>query len=875
MFTSVLCNCNFNEHFDNHFFLFFPLIVTYITLANITTPLCSREHLCRHIGCGNSSYQDSGRKNCHCDPACTFFDDCCVDYEKTCSHREDDVYTNWLDAQEVEHPLKCVNLDGDRAYWMVSECGKDLGEVRDRCANPLCNDTMSRIPVIGPNGILYRNVYCAVCHGLQTTQLTPWQATLTCDEDVVELLGQPEFDTYHLCLNCSLFTDPPALPTSSMSRTTYHLPQRVCVPDTLSSCDHGDNDVCNKYTALMKYDDDIYRNPHCLACRKNLMNPSDWSINCRPYQMPTVDIESASSSYDLSTQSMFSDIIIGISVEHVFLGAPLEPIGVPLSVVMDFGSENTGSSLKISHVEGIVAEKIVTCPEGQVYLERSSGGGKCMQLSCPEGFDLTDGQCVPDLSRMKSNCESDEFGNTMILKALLDVSSTTTCQNHSFQTASSILVSSFINDILSSKGVNIERSTTCDDQDDNVLAITYVIINNEPALYNNIQKTLRENRSDIYNDIRQIEITKGCSRPDGMEYACADSDWLSDNEYVVKTQNETILVYVNSTDTWYATHELLFRVRFDRNVSNTPPAYTKNTDVKVLCSSNKLLCPILTINSTYFREIDSNTGTIEYIPDGRTFESAEYIQTLDGQLISVCNFLNQSAVANVTEMVTFFEYSHAQTVVSMIGSVLSLIAIIITFVTYFVFPTLRNSASRLIMSLVVALFIGQFLLMFGGGRTENPDACVSVAVLAHYAWLSAFAWMNALAFDLDRTFGNPGNLQAITSNSTKKLILYMIYGWGSPLLIVIPCIAIHFCQCTTIDFHYGSATNCWISDGTANLLTFGTPAAIFLVVNMLLFGHTVAGIRSTKKATARIHKDQSTLKRTTQELLIYIKVSNG
>ncbi|XP_072048307.1 adhesion G-protein coupled receptor D1-like [Amphiura filiformis] len=177
------------------------------------------------------------------------------------------------------------------------------------------------------------------------------------------------------------------------------------------------------------------------------------------------------------------------------------------------------------------------------------------------------------------------------------------------------------------------------------------------------------------------------------------------------------------------------------------------------------------------------------------------------------------------------------------------------------------------MNLIGALFFGQVLLLFGGNKTNNENACTTIAAMAHYAWLATFAWMNALAFDLDRTFGNADNLQKV-SVGKKSMFLYMIYAWGSPFLIIIPCLVLHFCQCTQFNFKYGSASACWISDGTANLLTFGVPAAIFLLVNAILFGHTVVGIRSTKRATARLHQDTSTLKRTTQELLIYIKIAS-
>ena len=450
------------------------------------------------------------------------------------------------------------------------------------------------------------------------------------------------------------------------------------------------------------------------------------------------------------------------------------------------------------------------------------------------------------------------------------VMSNVSCQRSVIKTGKNFLRKLFYENLST---VNfIKESIACKHDFEKTVIVTYTVFGSVDlfaVVQDRLNTKLTTKRSSqdvsgISNNIKKLEITKSCLSPD-LEYEC-DSEWILDNEYTLVPTNTSYSVFLNETSKWITADGIIFRMRYEQ--ANVESGLQTASEVKICYINSYLSCPFLTMNISLFERLNS-TGEIRYRPDGRILKSTEYGITIGNQIL-VCNFFNQSGLIN--ETVTFFEYSRAQTIISIIGGVLSLIAIILTLLTYAVFAVLRNRASRLIINLVIALFLAQFLLLFGANQTQNEDICFIIAVVAHYAWLAAFAWMNALAFDLDRTFGNPGNLKK-ASKGRKALFRYMAYAWGSPFLVVIPCIAIHFCQCTMLAFRYGSSSACWISDGKANVLTFGIPAAIFVFCNGVLFVHTVVGIRSAKKASARIQKDKSSkLKQTSKEVLIYIKV---
>ena len=792
--------------------------------------------------------------------ACTFYDDCCRDYKAVCSSNEDEFHEVLTSRSIRKADLQCVTLDWE-SYWMVSRCDKDLGIVKERCENPVCNDTLTSVPVTDSAGISYRNVYCAVCQSVETTDLQAWDARLNCQD----ISTSQDVDIANmLCRDCTLSLAPPA--AHAARKCHPHMESVQCNTDETG---HG----CEQYTALVDFEGQIYKNPHCLSCNRNV---SEFKVKCGGGGIPRYmshDPDAAVSEYVSQIQSLGFDFYYDYDHTSTALSPPYhgidkgDNVGVPLSIVLDFGSSGRSSSMKILQNAEVITEKVVNCPKGKVFVERLFGSGDCVAVSCPDGLRLQDGNCIPDNS---IKCDMNSGNNTVILKARL-VEASEFCGDGLLRNGSVGILSRLLGDNSFAESHIINESVVCNDKD--TVDVSYTVTSSidvfedvQELLDNIITSNSQQDIPIIANNINKLEITKSCLNPD-LEYKC-DSDWILDDEHIVVWTNTSYLVLLNKTSEWITADGIISRIRYESG--NADSGLQKNLEVKICHIDNYLSCPFLTMNNSLFERLNS-TGEIQYLPNGHILKPTEYVLTSDDQLL-VCSFFNQSATMNITEIVTFFEYSNAQTIVSIIGGVFSLIAIILTFITYAVFASLRNRASRLIMNLVIALFLGQFLLMFGGNQTQNPTACFSIAVVAHYAWLAAFAWMNALAFDLDRTFGNPDNLQKV-NEGRRSLVLYMTYAWGSPLVIVIPCIAIHFCQCTKIHFQYGSSSACWISDGTANLLTFGVPAAVFLLCNGVLFGHTVTGIRSAKKATARIHKDQSKLKRTTKELLIYIKVS--
>ncbi|XP_038046653.1 uncharacterized protein LOC119720859 [Patiria miniata] len=213
-------------------------------------------------------------------------------------------------------------------------------------------------------------------------------------------------------------------------------------------------------------------------------------------------------------------------------------------------------------------------------------------------------------------------------------------------------------------------------------------------------------------------------------------------------------------------------------------------------------------------------------------------------------------------------------VVSYVSYSVSTVALVATFTTYCVFPALRNVPGRAIMGLTAALSTAQLLaLILVVTRITDPAVfCVIVAALLHHLWLSTFAWMNVLSFDLLKTFSAK---QTVRRNK-RIFLVYSAYGWGIPLLIVATCLAIHFIWGQQLDFQYGAGPGedtCWLSGQYAIVGAFVAPIACSLVANVVMFGWTVRNVHASVVAGAMVRADKSKTKELVRELQIYFKIS--
>ncbi|XP_033118564.1 adhesion G protein-coupled receptor L4-like [Anneissia japonica] len=299
--------------------------------------------------------------------------------------------------------------------------------------------------------------------------------------------------------------------------------------------------------------------------------------------------------------------------------------------------------------------------------------------------------------------------------------------------------------------------------------------------------------------------------------------------------------------------------------------YITSSNVRT-CNSNvntNLKCPFVIYPSNEFREHSNKADHIVHNVSGNIYGPAEF-ENLNNGSILVCPDLNPTPEAvNSTNPGS----ANMQSMLTVVGTVLSLVALFLTFMCYCYFRTLRTLPGKSVMNLVIALFFSMFIFIVGSAQTQHVTLCTIVAVLLHFFWLASFFWMNVLAFDVRRTFNYNCNLPNAHRNR-RTLIVYGLYAWGSPAIIVGTCLAIiGLYSPVEIGVYYGNSEVCFLGNNTVNLIAFGGPVGLTLSWNAIFFILTVSSIRKTKQVTKAVQKNKTKTKSRLTELLIYIKLS--
>ncbi len=241
----------------------------------------------------------------------------------------------------------------------------------------------------------------------------------------------------------------------------------------------------------------------------------------------------------------------------------------------------------------------------------------------------------------------------------------------------------------------------------------------------------------------------------------------------------------------------------------------------------------------------------------------------NGDLLLCTNYsqyYNRSRIYEAPQPI--LKFSNAQTIVSVTGQTLSIIALILHLVVYSLFPQLQNLAGKNLMSLATSLLLAQLFFLFGVGRSENYSACAAVAVVIHYTFLASFIWMAVMAFDIWQTFSKSVAL-ASSDSHWKRFGVYSAVAWLTPLFVIGMALCTNFLgpEGSPARPEYGEGV-CWIANRSALFLYFALPVALVLIINSSFFIATTISICKVQENTKAVTKKSSDKNR----LVLYVKL---
>ncbi|XP_038052464.1 uncharacterized protein LOC119725175 [Patiria miniata] len=800
---------------------------------------------------------------CHCDDLCLTYDDCCPDYEEYCgvgTFGVDEMTTVGVGVidgdrrsgiENTAEYMRCIQTDefdpeGSRprsGFWLVAVCPQDwtgAAAVTELCEETIGIDGLAAVPVEGFDRRHYRNVYCAMCHGLPHTDVTFWTI---CYKDNSGETARPIPNSLFLQIargqvpsdGYQKFFNPP-----NVDDAEYLAPSmlRTCSILDAISCPISDPralELCQRHYAPITWNGTTYRNFACVRCDDTPIPPSDilstWCTFSR----------SGEKGGSMATLLVFSD--------HTDIGGSLTQ------------AESVGSN--------------TACTHRQIYDPFSSS---CLDLSCPEGFALRDGGV--GCARIRET-ENESTG----LKSNVEVALTVTVSlDMDTEAQHTNGLSEIWEEVAHQAAKDYQSTTSLCEFDEEMTENNQVDRDDEICDDFSVQWSCTM-------DVAILDSTPAClsgsvfkcsinvsfdSLSPSVDHFIAQSDELSSKCFVSRVWNHTIRPDYLAVST--PCDNLSNDTGEDSNfniVFTSKVAYVRDKDSGhfVVSQNDSCMelfvdCPLLTFSKEDYVITGALNDSIRLTAHDRVFRSGEFEIKSDGD-VEVCNFLPPSADP------PYMTFGPAQDILTATGSSLSLIGLVVTIATYVAFPSLRrNAAGRALMSLVAALFIAQLTMLIGLDRTDVPTLCVTFAISSHYFWLAAFFWMNILAVDIYRTFGIGTSL---SDPNERSFLRYALYGWGAPTLIVATVAILSFCDCVDADVSYGTARACWVGNGTANLLSFGLPIVLILCSNAVLFSLTVAGVRRTRMTSKRMNicQGQSGLaaERSNNDLLLYLKLT--
>ena len=243
--------------------------------------------------------------------------------------------------------------------------------------------------------------------------------------------------------------------------------------------------------------------------------------------------------------------------------------------------------------------------------------------------------------------------------------------------------------------------------------------------------------------------------------------------------------------------------------------------------------PIILANGEYMlHNTTSRLRTLVWALDNGIYQIEGY--NANGNPL-ICTSLPQNYTVNST-IDDLFGYPIAFDILTYIGMSIDIVCCCLFLFTFLVFKELRSFFSKLLVNFILSILLGDVLFLVGGpllAFLNIKPLCTAVAILLHYVFLCRFSWMTVMCLELVRRFYNLKKLNKSAVENWKLLSLYMLVGWLSPLVIVIPTIVVNF----TVDnsVNYGVGNSCWINQATALIVSFLVPVGVSIVFNTCTF----------------------------------------
>ncbi|CAG9853611.1 unnamed protein product [Phyllotreta striolata] len=211
-----------------------------------------------------------------------------------------------------------------------------------------------------------------------------------------------------------------------------------------------------------------------------------------------------------------------------------------------------------------------------------------------------------------------------------------------------------------------------------------------------------------------------------------------------------------------------------------------------------------------------------------------------------------------------------------LGSSISLVALVFAFITYSLFSDLRNLSGTTLMNLLAALFMTQLLYVVGVGGVPDAELCIALAFALQYARLCTFCWMLLMTHNMHNQFRTGLHLVPVTDNNiTRNFLRYSVFGWGLPSAILSASVLIQYHDKAgkLLDTASLRGQNCWFLDTNAFIYGLLAPSCLIIGATFYYLVRSAILARYIISMQADIRTREKMSRKRTLQILLFSKIT--
>ncbi|KAL3832432.1 hypothetical protein ACJMK2_024075 [Sinanodonta woodiana] len=784
----------------------------------------------------NSNFYNSSCGLCSCNSSCLYDTTCCVDMflnENTYDCISNEIF---LSARDQE-------TSSESGLLAISTCknSNTPAFIRDMCHQQLFSNLIIFLPGRSNGSVIFKNIFCSYCHDFKDN-FQPLDIQITCP----------------IRLEPTMF-----LSFSSLLRTSLQWKCNVRLVDNgdegymnetlmVSVCnttekwhdyDESFQSMCDLEKRFsicglspMTYQNQIYKDMFCFRCNPNISTQSvirhcnvtgHWNVYDDVLEQQCQDEPESIvwSPYKNWFCKRCNEKIRIVGIDSYF---------VTLSLRILF-------SFKLPSSVDLIKEE-VACSNGMYDSYKMA----CTNLYCPLGRELKNESCMVLLEETKH------------LRYLITFQMVSHSNDSKYDGRLKLLLQNISRTILDmmrrlEKKLNIEYKTwsyhLCEDRQMAENATISVMI---PNIFFHAKLHIPFTRNRTALELALLDFRKSTFQ---LEYNDANFTFEStQSSMTVPDGNDSSTLCTHdytAFDTIYFQYYIPSKYRFQyKNVSDL------------------LACAMVQVSNKHYI-FNNDTETILLINTSTTLQRQNFEFQTDGSIRVCRDHVNQGTLIHRINTIPALPYQTSlmasiYSSFSYVCTVISITCLVITFVTYCLFKTLRSLPGKNNMCLVLCLLCAQILLQFGLWKSHHPIMCQIIAIGIHFFWMATFSSMNVCCFHMYRVFCSNAFATLTDGDSKRFLMWYIAYICSVPFSLILATTTINYSLSDGENIGYGGE-RCFLNNQYLIIFAFIIPAVAIFISNAVFFA-----ISFQKICSSPIIESNSGDKR---NFFIYVKLS--